>query len=152
MFVPGSYQVACQLPCTSEVPRESQLFVKIINSRRKVLCYRRKKDKKNVNFQLHALRKNGLHKRIAKKSPPPFVRATSISESGRAMLQIPVVFQHFPCHGHYYGRIWNWFVEKSGRPESSETLACWCLSVLWTAIPGSKIPQVLCKRTKIYEP
>ena len=41
--------------------------------------------------------------------------------------------QHFMCHGHYYGRVWNWFVEKLVNPNH----ACWCLSVLWAAIPES---------------
>ena len=41
--------------------------------------------------------------------------------------------QHFTCHGHYYGRVWNWFVEKL----VDLNHACWCLSVLWTAIPES---------------
>ena len=35
--------------------------------------------------------------------------------------------------------IWNWKFGtgslKTGKVEASETLACWCLSVLWTAIP-----------------
>ena len=34
--------------------------------------------------------------------------------------------QHSTCHGHYYGRVWDWFVEK--------LVDWWCLSVLWTAI------------------
>ena len=41
--------------------------------------------------------------------------------------------QHFMCHGHYYGRVWNWFIEKL----VDLNHACWCLSVLWTAIPES---------------
>ena len=38
--------------------------------------------------------------------------------------------QHYMCHAHYYGQVLNWFVEKLGDLNH----ACWCLSVLWTAI------------------
>ena len=38
--------------------------------------------------------------------------------------------QHFTCHAHSYGQIWNWFVEKM----VDLNQACWCLSVLWAAI------------------
>ena len=41
--------------------------------------------------------------------------------------------EHFTSHGHYYGRVWNWFVEKL----VDLNHACWCLSVLWTAISES---------------
>ena len=41
--------------------------------------------------------------------------------------------QHYTCHAHYYGQVWNSFVEKLGDLNH----ACWCLSVLWTAIPES---------------
>ena len=42
--------------------------------------------------------------------------------------------QHFTCPGHYYGRSWNWFLEKL----VDLNHACWCLSMLWIAIPESK--------------
>ena len=27
-------------------------------------------------------------------------------------MKTALVFQHFMCHGHYYGQSWNWFVEE----------------------------------------
>ena len=64
------------------------------------------------------------------------------------MLQVALVLQHFMCHLHYYGRIYDWFADG---PES-DSLACSCVSVLWTAIPESKEPQVLFRGPKINEP
>ena len=45
------------------------------------------------------------------------------------MLQIALVFQQFMCHGHFYGRIWNWFVEKLvglNHPKHLLVGACLC--------------------------
>ena len=93
---------------------------------------------------------------------PPFCKDARISKNGISLLQpctvlwsfllsdpaeFSVAFfqhlmhyyldalttQHFMCPGHYYGRFWNWFVEKL----VDLNHACWCLSVLWTAIPES---------------
>ena len=44
-----------------------------------------------------------------------------------------VTKQHFTCHAHYYGKVWNSFVKKSVDLKH----AGWCLSVLWTAIAES---------------
>ena len=56
--------------------------------------------------------------------------------------------KHFTCHGHYHGRVWNWFVEKL----VDLNHACWCLSVLWIAIPESKVRTVSCSSNKMNQP
>ena len=56
--------------------------------------------------------------------------------------------QHFTCCGHYYGRVWNWFVEKL----VDLNHACWCLSVLWAAIPESKVRTASCSSNKMNQP
>ena len=56
--------------------------------------------------------------------------------------------QHFTCYEHSYGRVWNWCVEKL----ADLNHACWCLSVLWTAIPESKVRMVSCSSNKMKQP
>ena len=56
--------------------------------------------------------------------------------------------QHFTCHGHHYGRVCSWFVEKL----VDLNHACWCLSVLWTTIPESKVRTVSCSSNKMNQP
>ena len=44
--------------------------------------------------------------------------------------------------------VWNWFVEKL----VDLNHACWCLSVLWTAIPESNVRTVSCSSNKMNQP
>ena len=56
--------------------------------------------------------------------------------------------QHFTCHGHYYGRVWNWLVEKLVHLNH----ACWCLSVVWIAIPETMVRTVSCSSNQMNQP
>ena len=64
----GAAELCTDMTDRNTVPCESLLFAEIINSRSKVLfCRKKKQRKKNINFWLCALRKNGFRKKNRKK-------------------------------------------------------------------------------------
>ena len=132
------------------VQYESYRFAKILNSQHKVLLSAEKNKRKKISR--HALCKNGFRKNtlcFAPAPPPFFCKNARVlwffllsdpADVSVAFFQHSMHYyrdemtrQHFTCHEHYYGRVWNWFVETL----VDLNHACWCLSVQWTAIPKS---------------
>ena len=46
------------------------------------------------------------------------------------------------CHGHYYGHAMGTIMDEFVEKLVDLNHACWCLSVLWIAIPESKVRTV----------
>ena len=84
---------------SSGIPCQSKLFAEIINSRSNVLfCRKKKKRKKNINFWLCALRKNGFRKKKSQIFFLPLPPFAEYHNCGTDVVFAPLVRLKHPKH------------------------------------------------------